>query len=373
MQFLLRQRALLLVTATALIASGAEATRSAADLSITKTLASNADRFLENRENIHRLLTAIRDDQDHDQDQNQAESQAQRAMQFMKDGNESCDAAFVQCLPNAKCTGCFEDMATADIDWAGVVPGIACEDVLTFLLDAGQCKSLQGDRIAASVFCRAFTGCVIWDDDDIVDDDDDANDNKIDCSALTECKWEGMHTNWLGDGVCHDNMEGCYNTEICDYDGGDCCDDTCKITSDSSYMECGHDGYACKDPASDSCDVTLTTKCPSDANSSKNKNKPDPAETKCNEDEAKYRLVMFDSFGDGWDTTTLMIQPEGSVDVVFKGGLTEGFQGTEYICLSKAPQCYNVQSDGGIWGVEVSWEVRPMGDGAPSSEFDYQF
>ena len=295
-------------------------------------------------------------------------------MRVLEEDGDSCDAAFVKCLPNAKCTDCFESMATENIDWAGVVPGISCEEVIQFLSDGGHCKSLQADKIASSIFCRAFTGCVIWDDDDIVndddDDDDDANDNKIDCSALTECSWEGMHKNWLGDGVCHDNMEGCYNTEICEYDGGDCCDDTCFVTSASSYMECGHDGYACKDPESDSCNSDLTTKCLSDANSSSNKNKPDPAETKCKQDEAKYRLVMFDSFGDGWDSTTLTIQTEGTKDVVFKGGLVEGFQGTEYICLSKAPLCYNVQSDGGIWGVEISWEVRPMGDGAPSSEYE---
>lgn len=380
MQFRIRQDLLLLVSATAAIASGTEATRSVTNLAITKTLASNADRFLENRENVHRLLAAIRNDPPQLQFLSQSQSHAQtsfttpsfvRRLEQDDYTSDNCDAAFVRCLPNAKCTNCFESMTLGSIDWAGVTPGVKCEEVITFLSDAGLCTSLNGDKIATSVFCRTFNACVIWDDDDDDDTaylDDDAT-NKIDCASLTECQWDGIHKGWIGDGVCHDNMEGCYNTEICGYDGGDCCEDTCKITDVSSYMDCGHDGYACKDPGSDNCRSDLTTKCPSTANgkgSGKSGDKPEPAQTKCEADEAKYRLIMYDSFGDGWDTTTLTIQPDGSSDVLFKGGLVDGFEGTEYVCLSKAPQCYNVQAQGGTWGVEVAWEVKPMGDGAPS-------
>ena len=161
-------------------------------------------------------------------------------------------------------------------------------------------------------------------------------------------------------------MHGCYNTAICDYDGGDCCEDTCQVTVTSSYVECGHDGYACIDPKSTKCDSSLTTGC---SNSGRPDNKKDdPSSVQCTGNTTKYRLVMYDSFGDGWDATTLTIQAEGAKDVPFKGGLVAGYQGTEYVCLSKTAQCYNVKTEGGTWGVEVSWEIKPMGEGAPASK-----
>jgi len=134
-------------------------------------------------------------------------------------------------------------------------------------------------------------------------------------------------------------------------------------------VECGQDGFACRDPGSDSCDSDLTVMCPSTASGGKGKSdsKADPRDVTCEEGESKYRLVMYDSFGDGWDTTTLTIQPESeSTLTTFRGGLVDGFQGTEYICLSQTPQCYNALTQGGSWGVEVTWEVRPLSEGAPS-------
>jgi hypothetical protein len=46
---------------------------------------------------------------------------------------------------------------------------------------------------------------------------------------------------WIGDGWCD---AGQYNTKGCDYDGGDCCEESCV----SSFFECGVNGYFCKDP-----------------------------------------------------------------------------------------------------------------------------
>jgi hypothetical protein len=279
---------------------------------------------------------------------------------------EACDGAFIQCLPNAKCVDCFATLETENIDWTGVTPDTSCDDVVGFLTGGNHCKSLQTDGNAKDLFCGAFEACVVWDQNGNggFDDDDGVDPDWVDCSALTECEWEGMHENWVGDGVCHDNMHGCYNTAICDYDGGDCCEDTCEISDIASYTECGHDGYACKDPDSANCNPKLSRSCPSSGSGGKD-NKDTVI---CTADETKYRLVMFDSFGDGWDTTALTISPEGTDDVTFKGGLVDGFQGTEYICLSRTAQCYNVKTEGGTWGVEVSWEIRPIGEGSPASE-----
>ena len=288
--------------------------------------------------------------------------------QLEEDG--ACDAKFISCLSSANCIDCFETLAVEEIDWTGVTIGTSCSDVIQFLSNGDHCTSLNDDLFAKQTFCDAFNACVIWDDDSYMhfdDDGDEFNDDVVDCASLTECEWDGMHKGWIGDGVCHENMGGCYNTAVCEYDGGDCCQDTCEVSKDEIYIECGHDGYACKDPASDYCNSNLSFDCSgNDADTSKN---PSHRETKCEDDETKYRLVMYDSFGDGWDTTTLTIKAENeAADLVFQGGLVDGHEGTEYICLSKSPQCYNAMTKGGTWGIEVTWEIRPLSEGSPSSE-----
>jgi hypothetical protein len=335
----------------------------------------------EKRRHLHRVLSTIQAVDEWSVTQNQVDDQ--NAPSFMHAGSSSfphnrklqvnkqasCDSSFVQCIPNSKCVNCFATLETEAIDWTGISPGTSCQNVVSFLNRGGHCNDLSGDTTATDLFCNTFDACVIWNDDEVADDDyydPSKEEGWVNCTALTSCDWEGMHRNWIGDGVCHDNMHGCYNTAICGYDGGDCCQDTCQITETATYMECGHDGYACKDPKSAQCDISLNPRCPT--NGSKGGGQDDPSNTKCALNEAKYRLVMYDSFGDGWDSTTVTIQPEGGGEVTFKGGLSSGFQGTEYICLSKEPQCYNVKADGGVWGVEVSWEIRPMGEGSPASE-----
>ena len=47
---------------------------------------------------------------------------------------------------------------------------------------------------------------------------------------------------------------------------------------------------------------------------------------------------------------------------MFTGKLENGFEGIESVCLKKG--CYSASANGGIWGVEVSWDVRSEGGGA---------
>ena len=184
----------------------------------------------------------------------------------------------------------------------------------------------------------------------------------VNCTSLTSCEWPGIKKTWLGDGICHDNMHGCYNTEICGYDGGDCCSDTCKDgdeTEDNVYKKCGQDGFACRNPASLNCDSSLTLKCRSTTDEKKK-----ASNVTCKETEQKYRLILYDSFGDGWDKTTLTVTAGGRT--VFDGSLLDGAQSTEYICLSKEPTCYKAVTSGGTWGVEVGWEIKTMAEGSPA-------
>lgn len=132
-------------------------------------------------------------------------------------------------------------------------------------------------------------------------------------------------------------------------------------------MECGHDGYVCRDPKSEKCDPKYSNNCEHGNNEVPDPNAPDPADTKCDEAQTKYRLVMYDSFGDGWDQTKLTItQPDKSSDPVFKGGLETGSVGTQYVCLAKESTCVHIDVSGGEWANEVSWEVKPMTEGAPA-------
>ena len=53
-----------------------------------------------------------------------------------------------------------------------------------------------------------------------------------------------LNPEWVGDGYC-DSVSGGYNTPGCDFDGGDCCEETCE---ESASYECGVAGYFCIDP-----------------------------------------------------------------------------------------------------------------------------
>jgi len=280
--------------------------------------------------------------------------QRRRAEEESEDEQAMCDEAFLQCLPNEDCVNCFIAMQSEGIDWASVTKNTPCSAVVDILTRAGKCYSLKNNQQATGVFCDTFDACVVFEDEM----DDETSEDYVNCSELEECNWPGYHPSFIGDGVCHDNMHGCYNTEICNWDGGDCCEDKCVGKSD--YVECGHDGFACRDPNSEKCDPTLTTKCPNAANSGN-----DPDEIQCNYGESKYRLIMYDSFGDGWDTTKLKITDDTN-KVVFEDGLAMGSQETRYICLATSAKCYDAVTSGGVWGIEVSWEVKPMSNGFPA-------
>ena len=267
------------------------------------------------------------------------------------------------------------ELASNDVDWAAVSKDTPCRDVVDLILEQNYCKSLKTNKGDLDAFCSTFDACTIWDEDD--DDGSGSNETPLDCAALTECNWDGFHESFVGNGICNDLLDGCYNTAICDYDGGDCCPDTCKQDNGRAgkVANCGMEDYLCRDPASSSCDSQLTRGCdPSKTNNEDEEPFTDPTKIKCAEDETMYRLNLYDSFGDGWDDIEISITVQNSspVDSAFRGGLNNGAFATKYMCMKKSPTCYDVTINGGVWGLEISWEVKPMaeapalaGGGAP--------
>ena len=72
-------------------------------------------------------------------------------------------------------------------------------------------------------------------------------------SRLAHCAVE--HESWIGDGYC--DFAGLYNTRVCNWDGGDCCSDTCD---GSSFYGCENTADAvrdggCWDPNADDYDA----------------------------------------------------------------------------------------------------------------------
>jgi hypothetical protein len=276
----------------------------------------------------------------------------------MDEDLKECDIAFFECVLDDACGSCFFDMTTHSIDWAGVTQDTDCSTVVSTLQKKNFCTSLTTTNQAT--FCKTFHSCVVFDTSA-----SSGKNRTIDCDTLDKCDWPGIHPSFIGDGVCHDSyFDSCYNTAICNFDGGDCCKDTCT-TKKGAYLECGSDGYSCRDPASKECNPTLSLKCPP-SSYKKTADDTDLPIPNCKPNEALYRIVMLDSFGDGWEQTEMTITPQSSTTIVFKGGLKSGSEGTVYACLSADPQCYHVLVTGGNWGREASWYLRGFSEGAPA-------
>ena len=307
-----------------------------------------------------------------------------------------CDANFLRCINHDRCLSCFAALHKGGVDWASVPSHLSCEKAVEYLEDQDQCTDLRSSSTDLLVFCDAFRSCIVWDDEGEggTDDDDDGsggggggggNDDGggggdddgpkfRGCDHLTECEWPGKHAGFVGDGICHDAIPGCYNHEVCNYDGGDCCADTCAQeprrwdqAMDGTLVDCGQDGYACRDPASADCDRDLTGECQTGGGGGGGGDDdavPGPGDAGCREGEQAYRLVQYDTWGDGWDSTTLVLTDERKA-VLYSGGLEAGSVGTEYVCLSSGAACYGVKVTGGIFGNEVSWEVKALAMGAP--------
>jgi len=290
---------------------------------------------------------------------------------------ESCELTLLSCVGNAECTSCFQNMEQQGIDYTTLAHTTECDDVINPLVNENICsKKLKTDKKGKAAFCKAIDNCAVKETNEATYDDDDnddayadrttgndANTTKIDCDALTSCSWDGIKLGYIGDGACHEWVDGCYNHAICKYDGGDCCKDTC-VNDDSHFVECGSDGYYCRDPESVSPQGYPDKKSDGDA---EGKGYDKPEHLHCEDGETGFYLIKYASFGNGWGLTSMTIDTKDSKkkDKVYEGTMEDGSRNEHLICVPNEPACYDVQLSGGTWGNRVSWQIKSVMAGAP--------
>jgi len=209
------------------------------------------------------------------------------------------------------------------------------------------CGDLAGNVASSDLFCGMFEAC---EEAGYTDDYDYGGD--VDCATLTSCEWEGKRDEFIGDGVCDQWTAGCYNTAICGYDNGDCCEDKCE-DGEQNWASCGSNGFYCADPESTLCDPEWNESCaplPTEAPS------PPPS---CKS--TLIKIMQYDSWGDGWNDASMTVKTVDGA-VIYEGTLLDGSEGVVQQCLSDG--CYVVDMEGGDWGNEISWEVRPSSGGS---------
>ena len=69
-----------------------------------------------------------------------------------------------------------------------------------------------------------------------------------------------------------------------------------------------------------------------------------------------YRLRMFDTGGDGWQSATYKLYNSTSLEgtIAASGTLGDGFEGSDWICL--ADGCYEIVVGGGLADSEIGFE-----------------
>jgi len=86
-----------------------------------------------------------------------------------------------------------------------------------------------------------------------------------------------------------------------------------------------------------------------------------------------YVILMYDSYGDGWNGATYELVSNGNGVVVASGSLISGNSGIDSLYLPLPNDCYTLNVGGGNWDNEISWAILSSLDGelasggAPSS------
>ena len=193
----------------------------------------------------------------------------------------TCHDAHWACLHHDACRDCLADVS----DWP--FAAVAAVDLLSVAYGRNVCE--RHDPMAERLWETLVSEC-------------HEPEKTLDCSVLTSCQWEGMHPPFLGDGVCQDYE--CYNTAVCDYDGGDC-----------------------ERPEED-----------------------EPQRTK--ESCSYHQLILHESLWGTWGPAFVRVSDDQGRVVV------EADEATS-VCLHLSSQkCYQIEASGGSWGNPVQWELQ---------------
>lgn len=169
---------------------------------------------------------------------------AGRRLDQAVDYDAQCLSAFGQCELDLKadgCAPCVLSLVTEEDDESIDLPDDAedwgCQRVVEYLQTKDFCPKVDPVSHSATLLCSVWSACAAAVDTDGTPAPAAA---PKECSA-TEC--DVAHQAWVGDGRC--DRDGCYNTQSCNWDGGDCCQATCE-------GECSVP-FNCRDPQAQGC------------------------------------------------------------------------------------------------------------------------
>ena len=77
-----------------------------------------------------------------------------------------------------------------------------------------------------------------------------------------------------------------------------------------------------------------------------------------------FEVVMYDSFGDGWQGAQYIFRQTSTSEIVASGSLTEAAQATDEVCLDRGCYAFQVTGDD-LYPSEVSWEFEGINGGSP--------
>ena len=172
------------------------------------------------------------------------------------------------------------------------------------------------------------------------------------------CYFNGNNAGWDGEDIGCISWEGCTLTSSSSCPAGtedNGCSATVSVWGAGAINSC-------------LCGL-LPTIAPSAAPSTVPTHTPSPAPSPapsplpsitCASDESIYRLLLYDSGGDGWQGAAFSIYSSssatGSLDgsVLASGTLPDGFESSEWICL--ADGCYEFFTSSGSADTEISFE-----------------
>lgn len=110
-----------------------------------------------------------------------------RRLQITQSSSDTCASKIASCGNIPSCMDCFMDFDNKGILFT-VSSTTSCDTVMDAAITRKICKLITGnnnDKVGLNAFCDMFDACK--NDFQKEQDDKNKNNNKIDCTSLTEC------------------------------------------------------------------------------------------------------------------------------------------------------------------------------------------